>query len=258
MIAIYFSSTGNTKHCVKKFIDYLGGDVSMVSIEDKNCGELLRKQSDIIFAYPIYFSDLPKIVREFIYKNRDNFKNKRVFIISTMEFFSGDGSGCAARILKKFGADMIGATHIKMPGFILDVGIFRYFSEKNERIIKAADEKIKKVAKDFRSGDFPREGLSVFNQIAGLLGQRLWMKIYDKTHLSKSKPRLDETRCTGCGSCVKPCPMANITLVARKAKFEENCTLCYRCVNICKQKAVTILGNAKNLEKSLAADFNSF
>ena len=30
MIAIYFSSTGNTKHCVGKFIERLGGDIPVV------------------------------------------------------------------------------------------------------------------------------------------------------------------------------------------------------------------------------------
>jgi ferredoxin len=30
MIAIYFSSTGNTKHCVKRFIERLGSDIPAV------------------------------------------------------------------------------------------------------------------------------------------------------------------------------------------------------------------------------------
>lgn len=30
MIAIYFSSTGNTKYCVGKFIERLGGDIPAV------------------------------------------------------------------------------------------------------------------------------------------------------------------------------------------------------------------------------------
>ncbi|QKF92009.1 EFR1 family ferrodoxin [Campylobacter sp. CCUG 57310] len=255
MIAIYFSSTGNTKYCINQFISYLHEDVLAVSIEDVACAKHLSKHQDVILAYPIYFSDLPRIVREFLYKNSANFNGKNVFIISTMEAFSGDGAGCAARILKKFGANITGGAHIKMPGFILDVGIFSYSHEKNERIISQASIKIKHLAELFMAGKYPRHGLSLFHQIAGFLGQRLWMKIYDKTLFSKSKPTLDEARCTGCGSCVKPCPMANISLVATKAKFDDNCTLCYRCVNICNQKAITILGKAKNLEKSIPARF---
>ena len=51
---------------------------------DEGCGELLKCHGDIILAYPVYFSDLPQIVREFICENSANFRGKNVFIIATM------------------------------------------------------------------------------------------------------------------------------------------------------------------------------
>ena len=80
------------------------------------------------------------------------------------------------------------------------------------------------------------------------------MKIWDKSPFAKRKPSLDPSRCSGCGACVKPCPMRNIKLACKKAQFGDECTLCYRCVNICERRAITILGRAKNLEKSIPAD----
>ena len=68
---------------------------------DEDCGDLLKSHDDVILAYPVYFSDLPQIVREFICENSANFRGKNVFIIATMEIFSGDGAGCAARILSE-------------------------------------------------------------------------------------------------------------------------------------------------------------
>ena len=97
-----------------------------VSIEDKACSELLKRHDDVILAYPVYFSDLPQIMREFIYENSANFRGKNVFIIATMEIFSGDGAGCAARILRRAGARITGGAPIRMPAFILDVAIFSY------------------------------------------------------------------------------------------------------------------------------------
>ena len=99
---------------------------------DEGCGELLKHHNDVILAYPVYFSDLPQIVREFICENSANFSSKNVFIIATMEIFSGDGAGCAARILKRAGAKITGGAHVKMPAFILDVAIFSYSAQKNE------------------------------------------------------------------------------------------------------------------------------
>ena len=167
MIAIYFSSTGNTKHCVKRFIERLGGDIPAVSIEDEACGELLKRHGDIILAYPVYFSDLPQIVREFICKNSANFRGKNVFIIATMEIFSGDGAGCAARILGRAGAKITGGTHVKMPAFILDVAIFSYLAQKNERLINDANAKLQRVARASAAGNPPQEGLGVLAVLRG-------------------------------------------------------------------------------------------
>lgn len=255
MIAIYFSSTGNTKHCVEKFIECLGGDIPAVSIEDGACGELLKHHDDVILAYPVYFSDLPQIVREFICENSANFRGKNVFIIATMEIFSGDGAGCAARILRRAGAKITGGAHVRMPAFILDVAIFSYSAQKNERVIKEANAKLERVAQAFAASNPPQEGLGMLCRIAGLLGQRLWMKIWHKTPFARHKPSLDAARCNGCGECAKSCPMQNIKIAHGKARFGERCTICYRCVNKCRQKAITILGKAKNLEKSVAAEF---
>ena len=255
MIAIYFSSTGNTKYCVERFIERLGGDILAVSIEDEGCGELLKHHNDVILAYPVYFSDMPQIVREFICENSANFRRKNVFIIATMEIFSGDGAGCAARMLKRAGAKITGGVHVKMPAFILDVAIFSYSAQKNEHLIKEANAKLQRASEAFAAGKPPQEGLGALCRIAGLLGQRLWMKIWDKTPFARRKPSLDMSRCSGCGECAKSCPMQNIKIAHGKAKFGERCTLCYRCVNRCRQKAITILGRAVNLEKSVAASF---
>ena len=255
MIAIYFSSTGNTKYCVERFIERLGGDIPAVSIEDEACSELLKRHDDVILAYPVYFSDLPQIVREFICENSANFCGKNVFIIATMEIFSGDGAGCAARILRRAGAKITGGAHVKMPAFILDVAIFSYSAQKNERLIKEANAKLESASEAFAAGNPPQEGLGVLCRIAGLLGQRLWMKIWDKTPFARRKPSLDSARCNGCGECAKSCPMQNIKITHGKTRFGERCTICYRCVNKCRQKAITILGKAANLEKSVAAEF---
>ena len=142
---------------------------------------------------------------------------------------------------------------MKMPAFILDVAIFSYSARKNECVIKKTNAKLERASEAFAAGKPLQEGLGMLCRIAGLLRQRLWMKIWDKTPFAKRKPSLDTARCSGCGECAKSCPMQNIKIVHGKARFGERCTICYRCVNKCKQKAITILGKAKNPEKSRCA-----
>lgn len=50
-----------------------------------------------------------------IKKQPDLWKGKKVFCMATMGAFSGDGAGCSARLLKKYGAKIIGGLHVRMP-----------------------------------------------------------------------------------------------------------------------------------------------
>ena len=46
--------------------------------------------------------------------------------------------------------------------------------EENQEIIREADRKIEKCEEEIRKGSYPRNGLHLYNRIAGLLCQRLW------------------------------------------------------------------------------------
>jgi len=124
MLGIYFSGTGNTKHCVTKFIECFGENTA-VSIETPNIDKLIPKHDTIVFGYPVYFSNIPKIVRDFIINNHECFYNKKIFIITTMGLWSGDGTGCSARLFKKCGSNVIDGLHLKMPDCIGDEKILK-------------------------------------------------------------------------------------------------------------------------------------
>ena len=74
--------------------------------------EKVTYHKDIIFAYPIYYSNLPKIVRDFICENSDIWKGKRVFIIATMGLFSGD-SASSCKIVQTIRRTGMGWTPLK-------------------------------------------------------------------------------------------------------------------------------------------------
>lgn len=76
MIGIYFSGTGNTKYCLEKFVALYDRNIEITPLEDEGTIEKVKHHKDIIFAYPIYYSNLPKIVRDFICENSDAWKGK--------------------------------------------------------------------------------------------------------------------------------------------------------------------------------------
>ncbi len=240
MIGIYFSGTGNTKFCIEYFINVINSSDVAYSIEDSRAIEELSKHDEIIFAYPVYYSNLPKIVSDFIISNSALWNGKKIFVIATMALFSGDGAGVAARLFEKYGAEITGGLHLEMPDCIADVKVLKRTYEKNHAIVEKAKKKTTISAQKYKSGKPTREGLNFGYRMAGFLGQRLYFMNKTKSYTDKLK--INPMSCIGCGKCANVCPMNNIDVIGRKAVSKNLCTMCYRCVNVCPEKAITLIG----------------
>ena len=240
MIGVYLSGTGNTKHCVEKLVHLMDDTALCVPLEDAQIRSLLEKEGTIVLGYPTQFSNAPFMVRDFINKNDSLWKGKKLFIINTMGLFSGDGTGCTARLLKKHGAEILGGMQIKMPDSVCDSKLLKKSVEENRQIVKSSDGRMEEAARQMREGRYPQEGLSVIAHIKGLFGQRLWF--YSKTTGYTDKLKISDS-CIGCGLCSKECPMNNIQIEGNRATSGNRCTMCYRCISLCPQKAITLLGD---------------
>ena len=221
MKGIYFSSTGNTKYVVNRFIEKCG-DKDTYSIENIDAVNSIKENDDIVFGYPIYYSNLPKIVKDFINDSAGIWKGKRIFIIVVMGLFSGDGSDCTARLLSKYGVEIIGGMYLKMPDCISDAKLLKKSLEENIKLVKSADDKIDRVVNGLKKGKKTKEGLGIISQIAGLPGQRLLFN--NKTAEYSNKLKIDESKCIVCGKCVKLCPMNNIEIRDGRVLAGSRCT----------------------------------
>lgn len=241
MIGVYFSGTGNTKHCVSRFVKGIDKSAEIFPIENKEAICHIRNEREIVFGYPVYYSNLPKIVRDFIVENKELWKGKKIFILATMGLFSGDGAGCSARLFKKYGATVLGGLHIKMPDCIGDVKLLKKSVEDNRKIVFDADCKIDRSVEKFLAAKYPKDGLNFFYHLAGLFGQRLYF--YRKTKAYCKKIKTDNEKCVRCGLCVSLCPMKNIEIKEGKMVYGGKCVMCYRCFSNCPKQAITILGD---------------
>lgn len=239
MNAIYLSGTGNTRYIVNKLLDELGRKGTVLPIESEDVKKAFDGD-EIILAYPTMFSNIPYLVRDFINKNQNEWKGKKIFLITTMGLFAGDGTGCAARLLKKYGAVITGGIQIKMPDSIGDCKALKKTAEQNKAVVKKAEQRVAEIAKKMKEGRYPREGLSFWAHLAGLFGQRLWF--YNKAMSYSNKLKIDGNKCVGCGICAKGCPTQNIKITDGKAVASSQCTMCYRCVSYCPSQAITLLG----------------
>lgn len=153
---------------------------------------------------------------------------------------SGDGAGVSARLFKRYGAQIWGGLHLKMPDCICDVKALKRTPDQNKQIVIQAEECIKSAVYNLKNGTPTKNGLGFWCHIAGLLGQRLWF--YRKTQAYSDKIQINSDTCIKCGKCALVCPMNNLSLSKGKIVANGRCTLCYRCVNQCSKKSITILG----------------
>ncbi len=240
MVGIYLSGTGNTKHCIEKLLNLLDETAQAIPIENCNATEVLQHHDFIVLAYPVQFSNAPVMVRNFIKRYSGCWKGKKVLCVATMGLFSGDGAGCSARLLRKYGAKAVGGLHIRMPDSVCDVKSLKKSVEQNKEIVKAADKKIEKTAEKMKKGKYPHDGIYFYDRIAGFLCQRLWFYGKTKDYSNNLKIR---TECIGCGLCEELCPMKNLHIENGKAVAGNRCTMCYRCISSCPKKAITLLGS---------------
>lgn len=240
MLGIYFSGTGNSKYCINKFLNEYDNSSKAVSIEDENILEEIMNSEDLVISYPVQYSNLPIILRDFIDNNKQIWRDKKIFIISTMGLFSGDGTGVLARLLKSYGAEIIGGIHIKMPNSISDEKPLKRPLHKYKQLVKKADLKIKNAVHKIKNDRPPKQGLSSLSHILGLLGQRLYFK--KKMSKYSNELKINKDLCVGCKLCVKLCPMKNISVINGEIVPSDKCTMCYRCINKCPKQAITLLG----------------
>lgn len=239
MVGIYLSGTGNTRRCVKRLVHILDAQAQIIPIEDDRASQAVKENQTIVLAYPIQFSNAPMMVRDFIKSHTALWRGKQVLCVATMGAFSGDGAGCAARLLRKYGAKILGGLHIRMPDSVCDVKLLKKPLERNKEIVLAAEKKIEAVVADIHVGKYPKDGLSFFHHIAGLFGQRLWF--YGKTRRYSNRLKISAA-CVCCGQCATLCPMKNITMHGGKPIPGNRCTMCYRCICRCFEKAITLVG----------------
>jgi len=243
MIGIYFSGTGNTKHCVELFVSAIDGSTNCYSIEDNNATSELQNHDIIVFGFPVYYSNIPKIAKDFITANKAAWSGKKVYVIATKGLHNAFGIGYARRIFTDCGAEYIGSSQFNMPDNIRDMKIMEvaFDYSKDGKIIEKADSKIIKAAERLKANKPQKSGLNLYSYIAGFFLKILWF--YPKTDKYITAPKVNIDRCNGCGKCVKLCPMQNISVADGKAISGGKCTVCYRCMNNCPTQALTIFGS---------------
>ena len=75
MTGLYFSGTGNTKHCVELFLRTVDESALAIPLESAGAAGTVSGQEIIVLAYPTYYSNIPYIVREYMGREKSVLHN---------------------------------------------------------------------------------------------------------------------------------------------------------------------------------------
>lgn len=247
----FFSGTGNTWWAAARLAEALsakGFNAEPLSIEKltpSQVAETVDRAAVLGLGYPIYGSDAPLIMLDFIRDLPAATTPKPAMIFATQAIWSGDGAYFMHRQIEAKGYDIRWAVTFNMPcNVCLDMGLpFNLFFSSLNAQPQGALKRVSKLA-DRVARDKPWIlGRSTLLSMGWMqrIPFRMTLSYWQSGILS-----VDPERCTGCGRCERICPVGNITLESGLPVFGDQCNLCLRCFNYCPELAVQAFGKPFN------------
>lgn len=229
----YFTGSGNTLkigRVVKETFEKNGYQVTLKAMEYIEDIDVMADYVGLLF--PVAIQSTYPLVWDFI-NRMPQVTGQKVFMIDTMEAYSGGVVGPVKKVLKAKGYDCIGAIELKMNSSMLtkEKNLVK-LREKNDEATKDAIIFVERLLRN----KCKWHRIPVFSD---------WMRVISKgrniwTSQSK-KITIDDDACITCKVCIKHCPVSAMEMVEDKVTINhEKCNACMRCVHKCPKKAILI------------------
>jgi ferredoxin len=243
----YFSGTGNTAHAVKMIADRLRQQdfgVELIPI-NKNVVPPETVPDFHLIAFPVLSWAAPMLVKKYLSEMKTDAKTPVAVlaingaIISggkMVKGYTGQALEEVEKILKRRGFDVFLTGNASFPDNWTQFtnpckpdGIGAIFQE-GELEVKSFTEKFLSGKKElYRCGLGNIVWSGIIACLFGYVGRRVLGKFFIADH-----------NCTGCGICVKSCPVGAIKMGKGKPWWRTTCEDCNRCINICPEKAIQV------------------
>ncbi|MBR6438700.1 MAG: EFR1 family ferrodoxin [Bacteroidales bacterium] len=234
---IYYSGCGNSEFIAKSIADALNEQLVFIpEAQRENRFEYSLSEGEKVgFVYPIYSWRPPRLVENFVKNLRLNGEASYVWTAVTCGDNVGETENIFRKELKDIGLNLDAAFCFVMPNTYVNFMGMSVDREEvaNEKIAKAK-EKLPKVIEMIAAkksfSDMIKGGLPRFK--SNFIGKAFYRL------LVSDKPFLSTDECVSCGTCVKVCPLQNITLEDGRPRWHGNCTTCNACYHHCPKHAI--------------------
>jgi ferredoxin/flavodoxin len=237
-IIYYFTGTGNTLAVARELAAELG-DTKLIPLRQAMYyGGYTPKADAVGIAFPVYFLNMPDIVRKFVF-NILFTGTPFIFGLATCGERPGGALFRLQELLDEKGYALSAGYALVMPeNYIGPVDLMGDAPRREEKFA-AAKGRIPAIAKAIRERltSVPEGNNSALLKIGGSITGSLATSVY------KVPRRLHATAaCNRCGTCQRICPTRNIAVTPDGVSWGTDCTQCYACIHWCPQEAIEIGG----------------
>ncbi len=241
-LVYWFSGSGNSRHVAGRLASDLGGELIPVTaaLASAGAGEAAgAPPGRILLVYPTYAGGPPNPVMRLL-PILEAGTETEILAVTTCGGVAGAALGLADGALRRRGRALAGGWVVKMPDNYPPFG-GPPPPEKQATRNAEAEEAIDALVADIRNGRFRRLGL------LSRLGRPLWGLLFrfaSSNWYRMARHFAATDACTRCGTCVRVCPVANVSLGGTGPEWGERCEACFACLHWCPESAVTHKGSA--------------
>ena len=249
LIIYYFSGTGNARQAAKWIIEEamrIGIETQLIEItKSKSHNKVEVSSSTLIgFCYPTHGFNAPQIILKtiwffpqyggqdvFLLNTRAGLKLSKIFIPG----LSGLAQMLPALFLRLKGYRLVGFRPLDLPSN----WIFFHPGLK-EKVVKSIFKRCERITRKFAikilRGD--RVYRAWFDLPLDLAVSPISLAYYLIGRFSLAKTFFANSSCTGCGLCIKSCPLQAIRFIDNRPFWTFKCESCMRCINHCPNRAI--------------------
>ena len=230
---VYFSGTGNSRFAAEYLARQLNDELLDAGQRIKTRErDRLHSERPWIFAAPIYAWRMANVMAEYI-RRTELTGSRDAYFVLTCGSEIGNAGTYAAQLCEENGLNYKGVLQVVMPENYIAM-----FNAPGEEKARAIVNKAKPVLE--RAGELIRQRKDLPVPRVGLLDKLKSGPINEGFYkfYVKADAFFTMDACTGCGVCVKVCPLNNIRLSDGKPVWGKDCTQCMACICGCPAEAI--------------------